>query len=414
MKFFSRCFRLAALAIFVLSVNCAAQDGDQEAVDNDESELQTGVAIPKGCTPVDQGSICWAFNRIVPNAQNDRTITEEMVRLIDNEAGGSLKLNVYILGPDIFKALETARNAHRVDIQATIDGGNSHYINGDDLHGLLGSSLHVCRRGNNSSCLGNGTGGIAHVKFMNFSGTTMPGGTTRYPTTMFTTANFGGGSLHGNWNNLLAFYDTSGKKDLYRGVDEWADDMYAERRKTDYGKRISSPGFGAEVWASPTGATDIWAKLLGRFGGYRGMPSGAPHDCKVWVMADLARIDGPLDELDRLRRAGCTVKMTVSQLPDTGAQLAGARARLRKMYDDGVQFRKVITHEKTVVIQGRTTDGDYGKWVLTGSNNFYWSGHASNDEAIVEVKNDVLRDRYAEHFWDEWNNAADWVPPARW
>lgn len=409
MNVLNRLFRVTALALAALAVHCAAPQDEEEADDTEEG-LQ-GAAVPRGCTHVQQGEICWAFNRLVPsNNDDDRTITDELVRLVDGQSGGSLKLNVYEIGPDVERALATAKNAHGVAIQATIDGARTHLNAADALHTLLGSALHACDgRGGNSSCLHSGTTGIAHVKFMDFSDTATPDGKAHHPATMFTTANFGGGSLHGNWNNLVTFYDATGNKDLYDGVDAWANDMYAERRRDVYGRHIVSRGFGVEVWASPTGP-DIWAKVLGRYEGYRGTPSGAPHACKVWVMADLARITGPLDELDRLRRDGCKVKMVLHEPPDE----PGARARLRAMDEHGVRFRKATTHEKTVVIQARTRDGRYGKWVLTGSNNFYWSGHAANDEALVEIHNAVLRDRFAEHFWEEWKNSEDWAPPKNW
>ena len=397
-------------------LGCAGPEGTDEGVVDDPGEPaepteeddpidepgEPGpVMLAPGCTATAPlaGHVAW-FHFTRPDkpctptatAGEDKHIIVELIRLIDSvPAGARIDGHIFSVTVDgVAKALLAAQDRGVVvwlstdgQMATSTDTAKTQYL--DKL-----TNKKYCGDAANRACISTADGGISHTKLFVFSTAITPDGKTADNVVWFGSANQTYASGMKPYNNTVTVY---GDAVLYMMLRAYLDDLYVERRRTDYYDAASGRGYmlssAADVYASPEAETDLVVNRINDV-----TPDG---DCRVRVLQASIR-DSRLDVVNRLVRMkqdGCTVWVVANTIePQARAALAAAN----------IPMREAKVHDKTFLIYGKF-GAQYAHRVYSGSHNLSGSANRKYDEIFVKLAPEVgathpVYDAYREHFDD--------------
>jgi hypothetical protein len=350
------------------------------------------------------------FNFPRATGGSDRTITNELIRLINaTPAGATIRGNFFALTQYEIVYPLIAAYQRNVQIRISIDGGSSRTSPAARLLATrLGVSAGYCGGTSNTTssvgCVTRKVGGIAHSKFFTFSKTRSPDGQMRDNVVWFASYNATPGSGDRDSNNATTVYDAPV---LYQGMERHQIRMQNQIHfpGNDYYKREIGQGYiydrsaGVEVHISPEQDRNLVLAQLDKI-----TPT---TDCVVRVF-QAAISDSMLPSVQKLValqnkvggvRRGCRVFFLANVVGDkVKATLARA----------GIELRRITSvHDKLFLVDARY-EGSAArrKLVFTGSHN--WSTKASwgNDELLVRIENAAQWTAFYAHFLRNWRAVA--------
>lgn len=414
-----RMARLLAFACLVI-VGCAFDAGDPveeepgtetDPVEDDPSEeadpvddadtVPTPATLAPGCTATAQlgGHPAWFFFtrpdkpcKGVAGSGSDRHIVDELIRLIKSvPAGGRIDGHIFSITVDGVAAALLEAQTKGVQVWISTDGGvksstdtaKTQYL--DKLDHIV-----YCGSAANRACISNADGGISHTKLFVFSTASAPDGSVGTNVVWMSSANQTYASGMKLYNNAVTVL---GDATLYGKLKKYLDDLYMQRRRTDYYDSASARGYllatAADVYASPEADTDLVVNRLNDV-----TPDAS---CRVRVLQASVR-DSRLDVVDRLvrmKRGGCKVWVVAHTIePD-------ARAALRAA---GIPMRTAQIHDKSFIVYGKY-GASYAYRVYGGSHNLSGSANRRYDEIFVKLAPEAgashpVYDAYYAHFND--------------
>lgn len=356
----------------------------------------------------------WAhFTNPPAHGGRDKTIHDEVVRLIDNApAGSTIRGTIYSLSVQpVAKALVAAQG-RGVTVLVLIDGKNAE---------LSGQALSIAQQLRNrrfcgypaaayesrtkagGGCISTSDSGDLHTKMFTFTSTTDPNGVRRSQVAWFGSANMTYASGSDQFNNAITVY---GDARLTAGLNRNFADLWNRRhyRGNDYYHSASGRGYyqapSATVYASPEGRgqTDTVVSRLNDV-----TPNAS---CQVRMGMNFVTAARPalLKLVKQLRARKCRVWMAVGS---SGGKVEMDRGVYDALTKAGVSIRRVPDlHDKYFLVYGRFGKR-YEYRVYTGSQN--WSGSAltTNDEIFVKMAPEStsshrLYDGFRAHFQDAW------------
>jgi phosphatidylserine/phosphatidylglycerophosphate/cardiolipin synthase-like enzyme len=409
--------RVIAACLLVLA-SCAAdvvdapvddpEDEDivEEEADSDPDVADIGeLAAAPGC--VAHGTLgghdVWlhftrppAPCRPTATAGVDGHVLGELVRLIDSvPAGGRIDGHIFNITVDsVAAALVRAQDRGVAvwistdrQVGRSTDSAKTQYLD------RLAHKVY-CGTSATASCIGASNDAISHTKLFVFSTATAPDGSVHAKVAWFGSANQTQASGMKTFNNTVTVYGDGPLYDRFRG---YLDDLFAQRRRTDYYDPSSGRGHilaaAADVYVSPETGTDLVVNRLDDI---------APNsDCRVRVMQASIR-DSRMDVVNRvitLKRGGCRVWVVASTVePRALAALRGA----------GISVHRHHIHDKVFLIHGRFSGADQFR-VYTGSHNLSISANQKYDEIFVKLGAETaashpVYDAYFTHFNDAYND----------
>ncbi|MFP5281957.1 MAG: phospholipase D-like domain-containing protein [Actinomycetes bacterium] len=356
----------------------------------------------------------WAqFTNPLVHEGRDRTIHNELVRLIDAAATGStIRGTIHSLTvPPVARALLAAQE-RGVRVQVLIDGKNQALTNPAVQTIKQLQAAPFCtydpiaydkpnRAGN--GCISTSDDGDLHVKMFLFTQTTDPTGAPRAHVSWFGSANMTYASGSDQFNNAITAY---GDVALMTGLNRYFLDLWNRRHVpgNDYydarARRGYFEGRAASVYASPEGAgqTDTVATRL------NDLTPNSRCQLRIGMAFVTAARPALLRVVTGLRAKGCKVYLVV------GSKRGGIdmdRGVYSSLVRAGVLVRRTSNvHDKFFLAYGKF-EGRYQYRVYTGSQN--WSGSAlnTNDEIFVKMAPEEgtvhpLYDGFNRHFGDAW------------
>lgn len=361
------------------------------------------------------GHPVWAhFANPLAHDGRDKTILNEVVRLIDNApAGSTIRGTIYSLSVQpVAKALVAAEE-RGVTVLVAFDGKNET---------LAGTALSIARELPNrrfctyppaaydsatragGGCVSTSDDGIMHSKFFTFTATTDPTGVRRSNVAWFGSANMTYASGSDQSNNAITVY---GDAALTAGLNKNFADLWNRRHfgGNDYYNAKSNRGYyksaTATVYASPEGRrqTDT---IVSRLNDVK--PNA---NCQVRIGMNLVTAGRPalLKLVKKLRSKKCRVWMAVGT---SGGKIDMTRSVYDALIKAGVNIRRVpAVHDKYFLVYGKFGKS-YQYRVHTGSQNWTASALNNNDEIFVKMasestKSHPLYNGFLAHFNDAWN-----------
>ena len=184
----------------------------------------------------------------------DSHILDELTRLINSvPAGGRIDGHIFSITVDgVAKALLDAQN-RGVEVWISTDGGvtaSTDTAKTDYLDKL--THKVYCSTANTNSCISTADDAISHTKLFVFSTATAPDGTVGNDVVWFGSANQTYASGMKLYNNTVTVF---GDATLYTKLQHYLDDLYAQRRRSDYYDSATGRGYmlatAADVYAHP-------------------------------------------------------------------------------------------------------------------------------------------------------------------
>lgn len=298
--------------------------------------------------------------------------------------------------PWVTDAIINARN-RGVAVRVVMSGHWRNHPETRRLKNALGASLNVCdkpgshpRAARVQACISNRDSSLMHSKFATFS-RTVDGGITKTRVVAVTSANMTW-SQADTYNNLVI---VSGDTATFKGYNAVFDDMFHNRRNDDYqggdrdghftspAARLTSyfqPRADSKGRTSSEARTDTVADHLSYLTGGR--------ECEVKVaqatIHDTRR--GIFEQLARIRKAGCRVRVAYSSIqPEAKQALEKARVSLCLVRDREVSEGATPIHSKYYLVQGTYAGNPNQARVFTGSHNWTLSALRLNDEVILKL-----------------------------
>ncbi|WP_156821093.1 phospholipase D-like domain-containing protein [Microlunatus phosphovorus] len=360
------------------------------------------------------GHPVWAhFANPQANDGRDKTILDEVVRLIDNApAGSTIRGTIYSLSVQpVAKALVAAER-RGVTVLALSDGKNQ---------ALTGKALSIAAELSNyrfcgylpaeyesptkagGGCISTSDSGDLHVKMFTFSSTTDPKGVRRSNVVWFGSANMTYASGSDQSNNAITVY---GDAALVTGLNKYFTDLWNRRHYTgnDYYNAKSGRGYyqasTATVYASPEGRgqTDT---VVARLNDVK--PNA---NCQVRIGMNFVTAGRPalLKLVKSLRAKKCRVWMVIGS---SGGKIEMDRGVYNALIKAGVSIRRApAVHDKYFLVYGKFGKR-YEYRVYTGSQNWSTSALTTNDEIFVKMTPELaashpLYDGFRAHFNETW------------
>ena len=325
----------------------------------------------------------------------DANILTELIRLIDSvPAGGRIDGHIFNITVDSVGAALLRAQERGVDVWLSTDkrvGTSTDSVRTMYLDNL--THVVYCGTSDTGSCVGATSNSISHTKLFVFSTAIAPDGSVHDDVSWFGSANQTRASGMKSFNNTVTVYGDTALYDQFR---TYLDDLYAQRRRTDYYDAASGRGYmladAADVYASPETDTDLVINRLNDI--------TPDDDCRVRVMQASVR-DSRIDVVNlliRMKQGGCRVWVAANTVePDALAALKGA----------GIPIRQNKVHDKVFVVRGRYGD-ELRHRVYTGSHNLSISANRKYDEIFVKLAPEVgsehpVYDAYYTHFNDAYN-----------
>lgn len=378
---------LFALGLMVLTAAACAPADDEEEVESDESALSATVRTETHFTDANK-------------EPRDETILNHLVRLIDDtDKGESIDIAIHsITANPVAKAII---NAHEKGVKVRVVHNGEDFESGDDspkkLKNALGSAHRWCGDVATGGGRGGGKGGggcisshdssLMHSKLVLFSKTKDSTGAPRENVVWFGSANMTWATGAKSYNNTTTVY---GDKTLYTrfrtkyferlwlGHPLPRNDLFDQDSGRGY---FTSAASGITVFASPEQDSDLVLARLKRI---------APDDeCEIDIAQSMifdSRME-VVNEVVRLKKAGCKVRVTANNLQDQ-PKAAFAAAK--------IPVKKNRTHDKIFLVDAKVGDKRQ-KLVFTGSHNWTQSANSVNDELLVKIANPAVYSSFKKH-----------------
>jgi hypothetical protein len=329
----------------------------------------------------------------------DRTIVDEVIRLIDRaEAGSEIRAAIHSLGlPGVKKALLDAETEGvRVFV---VSDGSKRSDEAKALHAELDPGHHKwCERNGGAGCISKHPGGIMHTKLFTFSRTTDKDGTPHDNVVWIGSANMTSQTGMETYNNAITVY---GDQKLYGQMTtyfqhlmqppELTNNDYFDRNKADRGFWMSPSTL---VYASPEADGDLVAKQLNDI-----KPDAS---CRIRVAENMihAGRSAVVDLLVKLRGANrdkCKIWVVVKGIDAQSlAKLHAARIPVKRT---GEEYGVPGVHDKFVIANAKAGDSAENRFlVFTGSHNLTTSANSENDELFVRYESKTLYTAFHRHF----------------
>jgi hypothetical protein len=355
----------------------------------------------------------------------DTRIQNQLVRLIDNQVGGTIKIVMFMLGPTVRSALSNAHD-RGVTVEIVHDGKNYNaaLTENSALKNKIGSGYKYCLDNLNHSCLHldpNNDDSKVHAKYATFTNTRYDS-TKSYANAVFvTTANFNdGGSGTDMFNNSQTYYNVG---TLKTKLDEYVYHMrynnsVAPGRTTDYQDNIvngrghvKDVDHGVNAWYGNEATQNIFTGVLDWFDGVSPPTTEAAPYNMCWVRVSQGAIYAATNvhlELARLQASGCNVYVTLNEVVEQSV--------VDYMKANGITVRLAANkiHEKSYGIYARyknTTTPFWGYWVWSGSRQFTVGALRANDEISTMTGGTAawaktMVDDWYWHYGDVWSIAT--------
>ena len=325
----------------------------------------------------------------------DMNAVDELTRLIGTvPAGGRIDGHIFSISIDaVAKALLDAQT-RGVDVRLSMDGAVAASTDTAKTSYLDKLTKKVyCKHSNNNSCISTADGAISHTKLFTFSTATAPDGAVSSDVVWFGSANQTYASGTRLYNNTVTVY---GEASLYTQLRGYLDELYAQRRLSDYYDPSSGRGHllaaAADIYASPEVQTDLVVNRLDDI--------TPDTSCRVRVMQASVR-DSRLDvvaELARLKRGGCQVWVVADTVEP---------AALAALHTAKIPVREMPIHDKSFIVYAKY-GSTYQYRVYSGSQNLSGSAAHKYDEIFVKLAPETgtvhpVYDAYYTHFNDAYN-----------
>lgn len=387
----------AATAICALALN--ACEPAQELDDSEVGTAESGVNVASttiGGYPV------WAhFTNPPAFAGDDRTILNEVTRLIDNTpSGGTIRAAIHSLTANgIYTALINAKN-RGVTVQVVEDGSDEFEADTSprDLHAALGANHVFCGsrvEGGNYGCITSDPSGIMHTKLYTFSQTKDPNGVLRSNVVWFGSANMTYATGSQTFNNTITVY---GELDLFNKFNTYFGQLF--NRNHYSGNNFYDANLARGYWTTATARVYASPEQDGDLVYNRLNDIVADSTCRVRVAQSMIHDSRPelVNLLVSLKQRGCGVWVVGSSIES---------ASLSKLKNAGIGVRKHSVHDKTILVFAKFADSvDNRSLIFTGSHNWTYSANYRNDEIFVRVESADLYTPYYNHFNDAYNNGT--------
>ncbi len=417
--------RLIACASLLLAAACALDEdesptdvdtetdpGEQEPLVEDDpvgdvDTTPTPAVLTAGCSATANlgGYKTWFFYtrpdkpcKGTAGSGVDSNILDELTRLIKSvPAGGRIDGHIFSITVDsVAAALLDAQN-RGVQVWISTDGGVKASTDTAKTNYLDKLAHKVyCGTAKTNSCISSADGAISHTKLFVFSTATAPDGATANNVVWMGSANQTYASGMKLYNNAVTVF---GDATLYTKLKHYLDDLYAQRRRSDYYDSASDRGYmlatAADVYASPEADTDLIVNRLNDV---------TPDTrCRVRVMQASIR-DSRLDVVDRIvrmKKGGCSVWVVADTIePDARAALRAAK----------IPMRHHMIHDKAFIVYGKF-GASYAYRVYSGSHNLSISANKKYDEIFVKLAPETgtthpVYDAYYTHFNDAYNSGT--------
>ncbi|SDS93704.1 PLD-like domain-containing protein [Friedmanniella luteola] len=353
------------------------------------------------------------FTNPAAHGGRDRTIHDEVVRLIDGApAGSTVRGTIYSLSVQPVARALVAAEQRGVTVLVLADGDNATSTSPavdilEQLHSVrfcsYAPAAYGSTRRSGGACVSTSDDGDLHVKMFTFSETTDPDGLPRTDVSWFGSANLTYATGSDQFNNAVTVY---GDADLASGLNHYFTDLWDRRHRPgdDYYDARSGRGYqeasSASVYASPEGAgqTDT---IVARLDDVTPDPS-----CQIRIGMSFVTSGRPalLRFVTAARAKGCRVWLLVGS---SGGAIRMPREVYKSLTSAGVSIRRVVgVHDKFFAVQGKF-GGRHQYRVYTGSQNWSSGALRSNDEIFVKLAPETatahpLYDAYVQHFGDAW------------
>ena len=352
------------------------------------------------------------FNVPSEDATRDRTIEDELVRLVDGVPSGS-----YIRGlmyswssPVVAEALAraAARGAVvRIVLDETGGGVNTRADNAamQVLRSANLDDLVICGKtagtvAGSTACIGNKSNSINHNKVFTFS----TSGTMKR--VVFVSSQNLTFSQNNMFNSALIVHEDY---DLYDHFTRYFNDMRAQRKNNDYFNSANgyykSPNTGVTVYHSPRADSDTLANRLAEVNAYE-------PGCSVDVAHAMLTDARPqvASQLRRIGQMGCRVRVVYGSMgSNTYATLRGqSNISLKKYHDaeaSNYDGRVVSVHSKNIIISGTFAGKPGRNVVFTGSHNITDPALTDHDETLVKIEHPTVWTDFHNNFETLWSRA---------
>lgn len=323
----------------------------------------------------------------------DRTIVDEVLRLIDKaEAGSEIRAAIHSLGlPGVKTALLDAET-EGVHVYVVSDG-SKRSAEATALHDGLDAGHHKwCERGGGAGCITKDAGGIMHTKLFTFSRTLAKDGTAHDNVVWIGSANMTSQTGMETYNNAVTVY---GDQALYAQMTTYFQQLMQppELSGNDYFDRgVPDRGYFASpstvAFASPEANGDLVARQLAEI-----KPDPA---CRIRVAQNMihAGRGAVIDLLVKLRGPNhdkCKIWVVTKGIDDSS--LARLRAAKIPVKRTGEAHGVPGVHDKFVIAN---TGSKF--LVFTGSHNLTTSALSQNDELFVRYESKTLYTAFQRHF----------------
>jgi phosphatidylserine/phosphatidylglycerophosphate/cardiolipin synthase-like enzyme len=368
--------------MMVLTAAACAPDGEEEEdVESDDAALSATVRTETHFTDAKK-------------EPRDETILNHLVRLIeDTDKGESIDIAIHsITANPVAKAIIAA---HEKGVKVRVVHNGEDFESGDDSPKKVAKALvgahrwcgNVASGGKGGGCISGHESSLMHSKLVLFSKTKDSTGAVRENVVWFGSANMTWATGAKSYNNTTTVY---GDKSLYTRFRTkyferlWLGDPFP---RNDFFDQDSGRGYltssasGITVFASPEQDSDLVLARLQRI---------EPDDrCEIDIaqaMIHDSRME-VVNEVVRLKKAGCKVRVTANSLQDK-PKAAFEAAK--------IPVKRNRTHDKIFLVDAKFGDKRQ-KLVFTGSHNWTQSANSVNDELLVKIANPAVYGSFKKH-----------------
>ncbi|MEV5322600.1 phospholipase D-like domain-containing protein [Nonomuraea sp. NPDC052634] len=382
--------------------------------------IATAAALLSGMTVPAHAAV--ATEAVFNDPVNDpAAIQNRIVQLIQGaDPGSTIRVSMYYAtDPTIPDALIAAKNAGR-NVQVIFDKKMKGTAILASLAAALGTDTGqsswalVCPDGR--GCIGDrplyGSVSLNHNKFFLFSRT---GGTDNVVVQSSANLHTGRDGLKG-WNSALVLAGNAGIYNAYTG---YFNDLKAQRVNNNYYDTRTPVTSGAakvhfyprqESNGSPTDpAEDTITTVLDHVECHGNSEVGTvdgTHRTIVRVAMGIFSRTHLARKLLALDKAGCYVEVALNYNKDSDSEVSSMNELVKTTGAyNGINVRYYCTadpiwiHSKYLIIEGKYYGVPDRKIVWTGSHNWSWNSLRQADEALLQLEDDTIFDRFRSNYY---------------
>ncbi len=364
----------------------------------DSEELEGGASeISVASTQIGTARVWAHFTNPPARSGDDRTILNEVVRLIDRTpAGETIHAAIHSMAANPVSDAIVRAKKRGVRVFVVQDGKN--LGSGDnspaDIENALGANNVFCKSGTALGCVTNDGSGIMHTKLMLFSRTYDPEGTLRSNVSWFGSANMTYFSGSRTFNNTVSVYDDATS---YQNFRTYFGHLFSRTHyeRNDYYDPSARRGFWASTnanlrtYTSPEQDSDLVEDRLDEI-----IPDTS---CRIRVQQSFINDSRAnlVDAVVRLKKSGCRVWVVVGEIQERA---------LAKFKAAGIPVRQHEVHDKVILVNSKFAGStDNRRLIFTGSHNWSYSANYKNDEIFVRLESAALYGAFFTHFNDAYN-----------